>query len=98
MSKLSSRKKHFLQVEFENKFAQEDKDRGNGKQLQQHTIGSCHNPKMDYDVDECFFVKEDIPEEKRIIHKEIKDLIDPDYLGYASAHQGCKKSAGIRAH
>lgn len=38
---------------------------------------------MKYDRDECFFVKEDIPEEKRKIHQEIKEMIDPDYLGMA---------------
>lgn len=81
MSKLTGRKKHFLELEFEKKFKQEDKDKAAFKQQHNFKIGSCHNPKLNYDVDECFFVKEDIPEDNRRIHKEIRELIDPDYLG-----------------
>jgi hypothetical protein len=83
MSKVVGKKKHFLEVEFENKFKQEEKEQALARLNQHHgyQIGSCHNPKLNYDVDECFFVKEDIPEEKRRIHKEIKEYIDPDYLG-----------------
>lgn len=81
MSKLSNKKKHFLQVEFENKVRQDEEGGDNGRQMQHFKIGSRHNKKKNYDVDECFFVKEDVPEEKRLIHKEIKDFIDPDYLG-----------------
>jgi hypothetical protein len=78
-----SKKKHFLEVEFENKFKQEERKNDKNANQRKYQIGSCHYHKMNYDVDECFFVKEDIPEEKLKIHREIKDFIDPDYLSYA---------------
>jgi hypothetical protein len=83
MSKVRGKKKHFLEVEFEHKFKQEEKEQQDKRGPHGHgfKIGSCHNNKLNYDVDECFFVKEDIPEGARRIHKEIKEFIDPDYLG-----------------
>jgi len=44
-------------------------------------IGSIHNKKVQYDVDECFFAKDDIPLGVREKHQDILKFIDPDFLG-----------------
>ena len=36
---------------------------------------------MNYDQDEEFFAKDDIPEKAKTIKNEVKNLIDPDHLG-----------------
>lgn len=43
--------------------------------------GSVHNRKINYDPDECFFIKSDIPIKARLVHDDIKRLVNPDYLG-----------------
>lgn len=44
-------------------------------------IGSIRNDKVNYDKEEQFFSKEDIPQQAKTIKEEIKQLIDPDHLG-----------------
>lgn len=45
-------------------------------------MGSIKNDKLNYDRDEQFFSKEDIPSRARAIKEEVKNLIDPDHLGF----------------
>ena len=51
------------------------------KKNKQPRIGSIRNDKIDYDKDQQFFSKEDIPNEVKTIKDDIKNLIDPDHLG-----------------
>ena len=44
-------------------------------------IGSVRNDKIDYEREEQFFSKEDVPDYARTAKDEIRNLIDPDYLG-----------------
>ena len=43
-------------------------------------IGSIRNDKINYDKEEQFFTKDDIPLHARSIKEEINHLIDPDHL------------------
>ena len=43
-------------------------------------IGSIRNDKINYDKEEQFFSREDIPLHARSIKEEINHLIDPDHL------------------
>ena len=53
------------------------------KLIKKHPIGSLHyGPNLNYQKNYRFFPAEDIPLEKRLIHQEIKDFIDPDILGF----------------
>lgn len=88
-------KKHFLELAFENKMKNmQEQTMPSGtagmhtigtlpKQyfLSQIDIGSIHNKKVNYDVDECFFAKDDIPLVIRDKHNEVLQFIDPDFLG-----------------
>ena len=51
------------------------------KKSRQPKIGSVRNDKINYDKDEQFFSKEDIPQQAKTIKEEIKNLVDPDHLG-----------------
>lgn len=51
------------------------------KKPKQPKIGSIRNDKINYDKEEQFFSKEDIPPQARTIKEEINTLIDPDHLG-----------------
>lgn len=73
--------KHFLEVEFEKKFKQDEGLKDLGSQTNKNPKIGSKNLKKNFDVDECFFVKEDIPPQKLEIVKEVKQMIDPDYLG-----------------
>lgn len=44
-------------------------------------IGSIRNEKVNYDREEQFFSKEDVPTHVREIKNQVKDFIDPDHLG-----------------
>lgn len=44
-------------------------------------IGSIRNDKINYDKEEQFFSKEDVPFHAKTIKEEIKQLVDPDHLG-----------------
>jgi hypothetical protein len=44
-------------------------------------IGSIRNDKINYDKDEQFFSKDDIPANAKTIKEEVKNLVDPDHLG-----------------
>ena len=50
----------------------------------QHTksakIGSCRLPRMNYERDEQFFAKEEIPKKALEAKYQMKDLVDPDLL------------------
>lgn len=39
------------------------------------------NDKINYDQEEQFFSKEDIPQAARTIKESIREFVDPDYLG-----------------
>ena len=41
---------------------------------------------MNYDRDEQFFSKEDVPAKARTIKESVKHLIDPDHLGLRKRH------------
>jgi hypothetical protein len=43
-------------------------------------IGSCRLPRMNYERDEQFFAKEEIPKKALEAKSHIKDLVDPDLL------------------
>lgn len=51
------------------------------KKTKQPKIGSVKNDKLNYDKEEQFFSKDDIPIHARTIKEEINQLIDPDHLG-----------------
>jgi len=51
------------------------------KKARQPKIGSVKNDKINYDKEEQFFSKDDIPLYARTIKEEINNLIDPDHLG-----------------
>lgn len=51
------------------------------KKAKQPKIGSIRNDKINYDKEEQFFSKDDIPLAARTIKEEINTLIDPDHLG-----------------
>jgi hypothetical protein len=51
------------------------------KKGKQPKIGSVRNDKINYDKEEQFFSKDDIPLHARTIKEEINQLIDPDHLG-----------------
>lgn len=51
------------------------------KKTKQPKIGSVKNDKLNYDKEEQFFSKDDIPIYVRTIKEEINQLIDPDHLG-----------------
>ena len=51
------------------------------KKNKQPKIGSVRNDKINYDQDEQFFSKEDIPAYAKTIKEEVKHLVDPDHLG-----------------
>jgi hypothetical protein len=51
------------------------------KKGKQPKIGSVRNDKINYDKEEQFFSKDDIPLNARTIKEEINQLIDPDHLG-----------------
>ena len=74
-------KKHFLELAFENKMRNLNENNFGNSANNIHTIGSIHNKKTNYDVDECFFAKDDIPLEVREKHNEVVQFIDPDFLG-----------------
>ncbi len=44
-------------------------------------IGSIRNDKINYDKEEQFFSKDDIPNYAKTMKEEIKQFIDPDHLG-----------------
>lgn len=44
-------------------------------------IGSINNNKVNYDREQQFFSKDDVPAHARTLKQEIKDFIDPDFLG-----------------
>lgn len=44
-------------------------------------IGSIKNEKINYDREEQFFSKEDVPLHARQVKNEVKEFIDPDHLG-----------------
>lgn len=44
-------------------------------------MGSIKNDKLNYDRDEQFFSKDDVPHRARTIKESVKNLIDPDHLG-----------------
>jgi hypothetical protein len=46
-----------------------------------HQIGSKKNTRINYDRDEHFFSSDDVPPNAKKVHDEVKDFIDPDYLG-----------------
>lgn len=74
-------KKHFLELAFENKMKNmQEQVMPSGTQAM-HTIGSIHNKKVNYDVDECFFAKDDIALDIRDKHNEVLEFTDPDFLG-----------------
>lgn len=74
-------KKHFLELAFESKMKSMQEQPQQGVSAGMHTIGSIHNKKTNYDVDECFFAKDDIPIQVRDIHNNVREFIDPDFLG-----------------
>lgn len=74
-------KKHFLELAFENKMKNMQDVPGVGNTATMSKIGSIHNKKVNYDVDECFFAKDDIPMDVRDKHHDILEFIDPDFLG-----------------
>jgi hypothetical protein len=45
-----------------------------------NVIGSCHNTRNEFEKDENYFAKSDIPEKARRIHEYIDEFIDPDHL------------------
>lgn len=49
-------------------------------------MGSIKNDKMNYDRDEQFFSKDDVPPKARTIKDSVKNLIDPDHLGLRKKH------------
>ena len=51
------------------------------KKVKQPQIGSVRNDKTNYDKEEQFFSKDDVPLHARTIKEEINQLIDPDHLG-----------------
>ena len=51
------------------------------RKTRQPKIGSIKNDKVNYDKEEQFFSKEDIPMHARTIKEEINQLVDPDHLG-----------------
>ena len=44
-------------------------------------IGSVKNDKINYDREEQFFSKEDVPCKAREVKDVVKNFIDPDHLG-----------------
>jgi len=56
------------------------------KKSKQPKIGSIRNDKLNYDKEEQFFSKDDIPLPARTIKEEINQLIDPDHLGLRKKH------------
>lgn len=74
-------KKHFLELAFENKMKNMNENSVSNNNMAINTIGSIHNKKVNYDVDECFFAKDDIPIAVREKHNEVVQFIDPDFLG-----------------
>ena len=44
-------------------------------------VGSIRNDKINYDREEQFFSKEDIPAKAKTIKEEVRHFIDPDHLG-----------------
>jgi hypothetical protein len=45
-----------------------------------NVIGSCHNTRAEFEKDENYFAKEDIPIKAQKVHEQIDDFIDPDHL------------------
>ena len=74
-------KKHFLELAFENKMKNMQDAPGTMNAQAMAKIGSIHNKKVNYDVDECFFAKDDIAIHVRDKHEDILEFIDPDFLG-----------------
>lgn len=52
-----------------------------GTKTKQPKIGSIRNDKVNYEKEEQFFSKDDIPGHVKTIKEEINHLIDPDHLG-----------------
>lgn len=44
-------------------------------------IGSIRNDKINYDKEEQFFSKDDVPLHAKTIKEEVKHFVDPDHLG-----------------
>jgi len=47
----------------------------------QPKIGSAKNTRINYDKDEHFFSKDDVPSKAQTIVAQVKDEVDPDFLG-----------------
>ena len=45
-----------------------------------NVIGSIHNTRGEFEKDENYFAKSDIPEKAQRIHDEIDEFVDPDHL------------------
>ena len=45
-----------------------------------NVIGSIHNTRAEFEQDENYFAKSDIPKKAQEIHKQIDEFIDPDHL------------------